>query len=406
MLTYHVNYVIVINKRCINMSNLQSLSKDNRCEKVNILNEMRSNSMTLQELRFLSIYLSKINARDEDTRVVRFQLDEFKKIMELGRLNIKSLKDSTARLLQKVVSIPDDNGGYSQFQLFSDIEVKQYEYGSWYIEIDCHNKALPLFFNFKKNYFTFELWNELRLKSVNQIRMYEILKQHQRQATYIFELKELRELLAIKESQYKRFGDFKTYVLEPCKIALAKNTDIIYNYELIKKGAKVIAIKFFIEKNKNYKNPLRLEDFLTEQELDGIKKIRQDNLNLLEDSQDTEDLAPAQPVFNDDNLEYFADACNFEFLENEMQLIYDLLLQMNFDNDIEKNKLKRYGYLKRKYNEMNFRQPKKSRFGYLKTLLNLDIESDNFLINSDDKIEDKWSKTSFSETDIDNLIVK
>ena len=51
--------------------------------KRNVLNELRSNNMTLQELRFFSIYLSKINPQDIDTRVVRFPLDDFQKIMNL-----------------------------------------------------------------------------------------------------------------------------------------------------------------------------------------------------------------------------------------------------------------------------------------------------------------------------------
>ena len=54
-------------------------------KKRNVLNEIRSNSMTLQELRFFSIYLSKINPADTSTRTVRFPIDDFKAIMELGR---------------------------------------------------------------------------------------------------------------------------------------------------------------------------------------------------------------------------------------------------------------------------------------------------------------------------------
>ena len=34
-------------------------------------------------------------------------------------------------------------------------------------------------FDFKDRYFKYELWNALRLKSANQIRMYEILKQYE-----------------------------------------------------------------------------------------------------------------------------------------------------------------------------------------------------------------------------------
>ena len=50
-------------------------------EKRNILNEIRKTNMTLKQLRFFSIYLAKINARDLSTRSVRFPLDDFQKIM-------------------------------------------------------------------------------------------------------------------------------------------------------------------------------------------------------------------------------------------------------------------------------------------------------------------------------------
>ena len=91
--------------------------------KRNVLNELRTNNMTLQELRFFSIYLSKINPRDKSTRVVRFALSDFQRIMEFGRLNIKQLQASTNSLLAKVVNIPDEKGGYRAFQLFKECYV-------------------------------------------------------------------------------------------------------------------------------------------------------------------------------------------------------------------------------------------------------------------------------------------
>ena len=67
------------------------IDKNNLIEKRNVLNEIRKNSMSLQELRFFSIYLSKINARDVSTRQVFFPLEDFQRIMEFGRLNIQQL---------------------------------------------------------------------------------------------------------------------------------------------------------------------------------------------------------------------------------------------------------------------------------------------------------------------------
>ena len=71
------------------MSNQKSKIKGTEIvEKRNILNEVRRTSMSLQELRFFSIYLAKINARDIKTRLVRFKLSDFQKIMGFGKMNI------------------------------------------------------------------------------------------------------------------------------------------------------------------------------------------------------------------------------------------------------------------------------------------------------------------------------
>lgn len=54
-------------RRCDNMFELY---ENAIVSKRNVLNELRSNNMTVQELRFFSIYLSKINPWDISTRAV------------------------------------------------------------------------------------------------------------------------------------------------------------------------------------------------------------------------------------------------------------------------------------------------------------------------------------------------
>lgn len=336
------------------------LCENNKIEKANVLNEMRSNSMTLQELRFLSIYLSKINARNQETRIVRFPLEDFRKIMDLDRLKIDYLKERTTRLLQKVITVPNQNGGYEQFQLFRKVRIDKDEYSQWFIEIDCTDESMPMFFDLKAKYFTYELWNSLRLKSSNQIRMYEILKQHQKQKSYTFKLTELRELLGIGKNEYSRFYNFRIKVLDACKDAIAENTDIKYDYEPIKNGAKVVAIKFNISKNDSYIDPLNLDEFLSQGELKDIVILREKELE-------------EQKQFKNPKLELLSDACNNEFSEEELQVLFDLIRQLEYQGN-ENIDLRRFEYLQRKYNEMNLMKPRKSRFGYLKTLINADVE--------------------------------
>ena len=233
--------------------------------KRNVLNELRKNSMSLQELRFFSIYLSKIDSQDISTRVVRFPLEDFKRIMEFQTLNLTQLRESFVRLLQQVVSVPNENGrGFSSFQLFKKCKLLQDEFDQWYVEINAHDDALPLMFDFKNRYFTYQLWNALRLKSSNQIRLYEILKQYENLGKREFVVSDLREMLGIAPDEYPRWDNFKVKVLDSCQQALAENTDITFTYEKGKsgQGGKWLTIIFHIRKNKNHVDQLSLSDFI------------------------------------------------------------------------------------------------------------------------------------------------
>ena len=233
--------------------------------KRNVLNEIRANTMSLQELRFFSIYLSKINPQDKRTRAVRFPIEDFKTIMEIGRVNIDHMKSITNSLLSKVVNVPNDIGGYTGFQLFKQCIVDMDDEMGWYVEIDAHDKALPLMFEFKDRYFSYKLWNALRLKSANQLRMYEILKQYERVGERIIPVVELKHLLGIEPTEYPRYGDFRRWVLESCKAALAENTDITFTYESHGKkgrGGKVMQLRFIIKKNEGFIDPISLAEFM------------------------------------------------------------------------------------------------------------------------------------------------
>jgi hypothetical protein len=244
------------------------IKKNYLVEKRNILNEMRSYTMSLQELRFLSIYLSKINARDsENTRIVRFPLSEFVKIMELDRIRANDIKPVIYRLLQKIVELPTETGGYEAFQLFKKCKVEQDNNNEWFVEINAHDDALPLMFNFQSHYFTYQLWNALRLTSPNHIRMYEILKQYEKKGERTLGLENLRELLGIKPDEYKgktAWGNFNKWVLVSCQTALSEKTDIKFTYEPIRKGrgGKVTGVKFTITSNTAYVEPLNLKEFI------------------------------------------------------------------------------------------------------------------------------------------------
>lgn len=335
-------------------------------EKKNVLNEIRSNNMTLQELRFFSIYLSKINARDISTRVVRFPLNEFQKIMELGRMNIQHIKQTTDSLLMNVVHLPDDRGGYTSFQLFKECTVSQDDFGEWYVEIDAHDKALPLMFDFKTKYFTYELWNALRLKSANQVRMYEILKQYEHVGKRELKVSELRELLGIAPNEYPRWNNFRIRVLDSCQQALKENTDICFTYERGKvgKGGKWLTIIFHIQKNTEYVDQLTLDEFIDLQpEPEPIEPNEEDNEEYW------------KQIYGTDDMVILAGACNYEFTAEQMNVIFHILCRTDIEKDHNTDSLLwgRESYLREMYALLNEQEKrikiKTSRFQYFRGML-------------------------------------
>ena len=234
--------------------------------KRNELNELSPRGMTLQQLRFIVVYLSMIDPFDESTRLVRFSLSDFKLIMEMGRLNIQQLSNSVDDLLSKVTGTVTETGDILRFQYFKRCRIGQND-GEWYIEIDAHDDALPMFFNLKSNYFKYQLWNGLRLKSLNQLRFYEILKQYQWRGYRVVAVSKLKDLLGIGETEYVQYKDFRRSVIDVCQKVLSENTDITFTYEPHGKkgrGGKILELRFNIFENKKNQDPLDMEKFIME----------------------------------------------------------------------------------------------------------------------------------------------
>ena len=330
-------------------------------EKRNVLNSVRSNNMSLQELRFFSIYLSKINPRDQSTRLVRFPLDDFRRIMGLGDGdNIVHFKHTIRHIMQQVVEVPNEQGtGYTVFQLFKQADVFKDDNDEWYVEFDAHDKALPLMFDFKNKYFKYELWNALRLKSPNQVRMYEILKQYEGLGKRELTVTELRDLLGIGKKEYSGrtgWSDFKKKVLDSCQQALKEMTDICYTYERgrVGTGGKWLSIVFYIKKNKDYEDKLTLEEFIAAQpaplplaveepEKDGdlvgqSSFLDDDNSSAHSEEYESEE-EKWEKVYGSEQLSDLAGACQYEFDKDQMNVIFGMIRALPIPPDRQTNDL-------------------------------------------------------------------
>lgn len=231
-------------------------------DKATMSNELNSmyirKPMTLQQLRFFTMYLAKINPDKPKEKVVRFSVKDFANIMNV-EVNEGDVKNNVVNLLEHTVWVKSEKykNGITACHLFRKCEMwNDEETGETMLEFQCSEEIEPYLFKLKKNFTTYEVWNTLRLRSVIHSRMYQLLKQFQKIGERTILITDLKEQLGIEKDAYREYKVFSRDVLKKCQEALKDKTDICFDFKSVGRPAK--SIKFTIYKNENYNKQITL----------------------------------------------------------------------------------------------------------------------------------------------------
>lgn len=316
-----------------------NLRVENVVQKSRPLSLLRSVPFSFGELKILDTYLSRIDSHDMEHRTVTFTKAEYEELMGIGKTNLETLKKYTKGILQKVVEVPLD-GGYLQFILFDAAECKKDEYGVPTIELHCTEKAQRLFFDIEQiGYIRYQLRYALALKRQSSYWLYfEVLRERYR-IEWTVPLAKLRdEILYLKKEQsYKAFKEFKRAILDPAVKEINEKTDCHIEYETVKRGRTVTAIKFTYTPQ---------EQEIANDDIPGQLSLPLTTLEL-----------EKPPKEKNEQLELLSDACGNEFSDEEMDEIIAVLAtipesklpMIEITNDIW---IRRYHYLNQKYTRL------------------------------------------------------
>lgn len=118
--------------------------------------------------------------------------------------------------------------------------------GIAHIKLD--EDLIPYLFELGQRFTQYQLYNILAMKSAFSVRLYELLKSYAFQKEKTFELDELKKLLSVENvASYKDFSLFRKKVLEKAAEEIRELTDLNIDFEPVKKGRKVIKVRFKIK---------------------------------------------------------------------------------------------------------------------------------------------------------------
>lgn len=221
-------------------------------KKSNALARARWSAESVWEPRLVALLASKVSANDTDFQVYEVPVSELIEKSEKnfsGRTYIE-LAAVVERVMSRVITIKDEDGkGWTKYNVFSRC---RYRFTDAVLELRFDPDLKIHFLNLQKNFAQYNLLEYLMLPSIYSQRIFEILKSWTDRPDVVISLEELHGMLNTPDSLRNDFAQFRRRVLEKAHKDIHQDTSMAFEWEPIKKGRLVVAIRFFL-------GPKRLE---------------------------------------------------------------------------------------------------------------------------------------------------
>ncbi|OCL28597.1 hypothetical protein U472_00585 [Orenia metallireducens] len=219
--------------------------------------------LTLQEQKLILVLAAAIKKDDTKFEECVFSVDELADILNLNKEAYYSeLKEITEKLLSRVLTINEPDGCLQISWLSS---AKYYD-DLGKVELSFAEKLKPYLLQLSNHFTKLECKKLISLNSVYAIRIYELCKQYERLKRREITIEELKRILQIEDiKSYNRYNNFKRRVLLKAQEEINEKTDLKIDFEELKTGRKVTAIKFIIKKRENPPKELEFKEYIQEE---------------------------------------------------------------------------------------------------------------------------------------------
>lgn len=315
------------------------------------LQSLTQTDLTLPELKILDVYLSRIDSHDPEKRTVQIEKGELERVLGVTRI-LKDDLDKRLRHLFQAVEVKDKTKrkGFKIISLFEEADAEPDENDLWTITLTCTLPAREYIFNIENlGYLRYRLKNIIELKSRYSYILFMYLENNRGfRNSWEIKLDDLKELLKCNAETYKTFFRFNGLVLSKCHQEINEKTDCKFDYEPIKRGRAIVAIRFTLKTLKQ----LAVEDVANLPEVQSMP----DNRPLWES-------ALKEWKLSQEKLD-------------ELAALLDTVPKSKLP-EAEDTKQSKYKYIALKAAEIKRRSKEKrisNRFAYLKKMIDADIQ--------------------------------
>lgn len=208
-------------------------------------------NLSLNESKLLRLMISQIVVNDKELRMYTIKIPELADILNISTQNLyRDIDKMTSSLMQQIIKINTKNSrgkvSWIKFQIFNTCKYKD-----GLLTMKLHDELRPFLIELKNLYTQYQISTIIGMKSTYAIRIYELLKEKRRNNDFVKEDESLEidiEDIRVATNTLDKYSitDFKKNVLDISVREISCNSEFAIDYEYVKKGRKVAAIKFNI----------------------------------------------------------------------------------------------------------------------------------------------------------------
>lgn len=249
--------------------------------KVTMRNDFASGKYDLSALeqKLVLINIASIKFEDEHFNANTFRVIDMARLLNVTpEMLYRDLKRACDSLTNKKIYIQKEDGSWEFLVL---VPTAKYIAKTGTVLMRLNEDAKPYLLQLRDMFTSFELSNILNLKSKYSIRIYQLMKSHSYRKELIITLDDLKYRLSLddkKQKSYRLFSNVSERVLKPAMREVNDKTDITIDYETIKQGRKIYALRFKIkDKQKVIINPKGISNGRKQQKQNNNQSKRKDN---------------------------------------------------------------------------------------------------------------------------------
>lgn len=208
-------------------------------------------ALTLNELRFLVFCISKLNRDSPTFSTIQCRSSDLADTFDISVDRVYSLiKDLMIRINQRPIELSDGNI-CSLVWWFITLE---HHISEGLFTFEFHPKLKPYLLQLRENFTAYRIKDVYQFDAASTWHVYEVLRQYKNMKVKEFDLEDFKALIGVSD-KYDRISNFRHKLLDPALAEINAKSDIMVEYDALKRGSRVASLRFVITDNTSNLTP-------------------------------------------------------------------------------------------------------------------------------------------------------